>query len=431
MNIDNQSFGIDTIRLPRVLISTQNVNIGGGVVALLSFLGPYLREEGYEVTYTFPSRGVREMFSLSKFYIREVDGIRTIQVRSIPYVHLIDQLVAAFSIRGLLDKYEIYQAVGGANLPALPFMMGNKPYVCWVATTYEDERRLILHPLRSLESPSRILLYYLNYLLKPLVLWYEKRIYQRAAKILTISRYTAHSIQEQYGIPAEKFSVIPFPIDTEKFKTKANHQQVMAEDFILMVGRITDPRKNVKLLLRAFVQIRQHFPKLRLIIIGQKPENDRLEKFCDKLGIASSEDGFTSVNHVAFLGHVAEEQLVNYYTQAKLSVLPSLQEGLGIVVLESMACGTPVVSTKCGGPEEIITHGENGYLVENNNAEALADGVCKLLADEALRKRMGEKAREHILKHYSLEQIKPKFIDVYREVYPHERGRLPHHRGYE
>ena len=421
MNIDNQrnsersgeakrQFMVDTIRPPKVLISTQNMNIGGGVVALLSFLGPYLREEGYEVTYTFPSRGVREMFNRSKFHIREVDGIRTIQVRSIPYVHLIDQLVAAFSIRGLLDQYEIYQAIGGANFPALPFMMANKPYVCWVATTYEDERRLILHPLRSLESPMRILLYYFNYLLKPLVLWYEKRIYQRAAKILTISRYTAHSIQEQYGIPIEKFSVIPFPIDTDKFKPKANRQQVVAEDFILMVGRITDPRKNVKLLLRAFAQIRQHFPKLKLIIIGQKPENDRLEHFCDELGIASS---------VAFLGHVAEEKLVNYYTQAKLSVLPSLQEGLGIVVLESMACGTPVVSTKCGGPEEIIAHGKNGYLVENDNAEALAEGVCKLLADEALRRRMGEKAREHILKHYSLEQIKPKFIEVYREVYPH------------
>ena len=406
--MNNQRDILDKNLSPRILISTQNVDIGGGVGALIGFLGPYLREEGYKITYVFPSRGVREMLSRDKFQHRKVAGIQGIQIRSIPYV-LLDQLMAAFSIRKLLDHYEIYQAVGGANLPAFAFMMSNKPYVCWVATTIRDEDYLMFNPLRPFEFSVRILLYYLNYLLTPLVRLYEKRIYQKAAKILTISQYTARSIQEQYGIPAEKFSVIPFPIDINKFKPSVS-RQIMTEKFILMVGRVTDPRKNIKLLLKSFVQIKRHFPDLKLIIIGRKPKNDKFLRFCTKLGIENS---------VAFLGHVAEEELIRYYTQAQLSVLPSLQEGLGIVVLESMACGTPVVSTKCGGPEEIITHGENGYLVENNNAEDLADGVCKLLADDALRRKMGKKAREHICQNYSLELIKPKFLEVYREVYPH------------
>jgi glycosyltransferase involved in cell wall biosynthesis len=182
-----------------------------------------------------------------------------------------------------------------------------------------------------------------------------------------------------------------------------------------MVGRATDPRKNVTLLLRSFSIIKRQFPELKLIIIGDKPEDSRLEKICTQLGIEDS---------VYLLGRLPNEDTIKYYTQAKLSVLPSLQEGLGIAVLESMACGTPVVSTKCGGPEEIIIHGENGYLVENNNVKALANGVCKLLADDALRRKMGEKAREHILKHYSLEQIMPKFLEVYKEVYPHLFGAM-------
>lgn len=400
----------DTILTPKVLISTQNVNTGGGVVALISFLGPYLREEGYEVAYVFPSRGVREMFSHNKFQISEVAGIQAIQVRSIPYVLLIDQLIAALSTKRLLHQYDIYQAVGGANLPALPFMMSNKPYVCWVATTIEDEDRLMFHPLRPFEFSIRILLYYLDYLLKPLVFRYEKRIYQKASKILTISEYTACHIQKQYGIPTEKISVIPYPIDTEKFKPRVNSGQIMTEDFVLMVGRVTDPRKNVKLLLESFVLIKQRFPNLKLAIIGRKPEDNRFERFCAKLGIENS---------VVFLGHVSEKELIRYYTQARLFVLPSLQEGLGIVILEAMACGTPVVSTKCGGPEEIIIHGENGYLVENNNAGALANGVCKLLADDALRRKVGEKAREHIKNNYSIEKVARKFIEVYKEVYPH------------
>lgn len=405
--MNHQRDMLDKNLSPRILISTQDVT--GGVRAMRGLIGLTFHQQGYDVTYVFPCRGFREMFSRKQVQIREVDGIKALQVRSISYVLLIDQLVAAFTTRWLLEQYDIYQAVGGANLPAIPFMMSKKPYVCWVATTIKDEDQLIFHPLRPLEFSVRILLYYLNYLLTPLTRWYEKKIYQKAAKILTISQYTACSIQEQYDIPAEKFTVIPFPIDINKFKPIAS-KQIIKEDFILMVGRVTDPRKNVKLLLKSFVQIKRHFPDLKLIIIGRKPKNDKFLRLCTKLGIENS---------VVFLGHVSEEELIRYYTQAQLSVLPSLQEGLGIVVLESMACGTPVVSTKCGGPEEIIIHGENGYLVENNNAEALANGVCKLLADEALRRKMGEKAREHILKHYSLEQIKPKFIEVYKEVYPH------------
>ena len=410
---------------PKVLISTQNPSIGGGVGAMRKFLGSFLRQQGFDTTYVFPSRSISKMFSRNKFQIKEIDGIKALQVRSIPYILLIEQLVASFSTRLILKQYDIYQVVDGANLAALPFMMSNKPYVCWVATTIEDEDRLMFQSL-PVEFSKRMLLYYFYRFLKPLIYWYEKRIYQKASKIISISKHTASLIQKQFQIPAQKISVIPFPVDTEKFKPNENSKRAKSPltpplekggrgDFILMVGRATDLRKNVKLLLRSFSIIKRRFPELKLIIIGDKPEDGRLEKFCAQLGIEDC---------VSLLGHITTKDMIKYYTQAKLFVLPSLQEGLGIVVLESMACGTPVVSTKCGGPEEIITPGENGYLVENNNAEALANGVCKLLADEALRRKMGEKAREHILKHYSLEQIKPKFMEVYKEVYPHLFGAM-------
>ena len=400
---------------PKILVSTHNADIVGGVGSMRKFLGTYLHQEGYDVTYVFPSRSIPEMFSRKRFQIRKVDGIKALQVRSIPYILLIEQLFAAFSTKHLLNQYDVYQSVDGANLSALPFMMSNKPYVCWVATTIEDEDRLMFKKLNPFEFSKRTLLYYFYYILKPLVYWYEKRIYKKASKIIALSKHTASLIQKQFQISAQKISVIPFPIDTEKFKPNEYSNRIVQENFILMVGRATDPRKNVKLLLHAFSIIKRQFPKLKLIIVGDKPKNGKLEQLCAKLGIEDS---------VYLLGRLLNEYTIEYYTQAKLFVLSSLQEGLSIVVLESMACETPVVSTKCGGPEEIITHGENGYLVENNNAEALADGVCKLLSDENLRRKMGKRAREHICQHYSLEQIKPKFIEVYKEIYPHLFDRM-------
>lgn len=391
----------------RVLISTQDVV--GGVKAMKSLIVSVLKQEGYDVSFIYPARSLRGLFSLRRIQISQNGDIENIKVNSIPYVLMIDHLVSAFIAKKLLNQYDIYQAVGGGNQPALLFMIGKKRYVCWVATTIKDEGKLIFDPLHPFEFSMRILLYYFNYLIMPLIYRYEKRIYQKAEKILTISQHTKKCIQEQYGIPDEKFCIIPFPIDTDKFKPIIDGQ-ITKQNFILMVGRLTDPRKNIKLLLKSFVKIKQSFPDLRLILIGKKPKNNNLEKFCNSLGIGDSVD---------FPGQVSEDELIKYYNQVQLFVLPSLQEGLGIVVLESMACGTPVVSTKCGGPEEIIIHGENGYLVENNDVEALADSVCKLLADNELRMKMGEKAREFVCQNYSIDKIKENFTKVYKEVYPH------------
>lgn len=395
-------------RSVKILVSTQNMEVIGGVQTLARFLSPHLRERGYEVDYVFPSRSLRKMLNVCGFERKMVDGIEYIQVRSIPHVHLFDQLIAGLSTRTILDHYDIYQAVGGTNLPSIAYMIGGKTYICWVAATFRDERKQIFNPLRPFEFSTRILVYYMNYMLSPLVRYYERRIYHKAAKVLAISKHTARCVRDEYGISEEKICVVPFPIDTSKFRPKSD-TRTMANRFILTVGRISDPRKNVRLLLRAFAQVKQRFDNFTLFIIGQKPKDDSLFKFCTELGIRDS---------TYFLGEVSEDELIDYYRQAELFVLASLQEGLGIVVLESMACGTPVVSTRCGGPEEIITQGYDGYLVENNNIEDLADAICRLLSDDVLRRSMGKRAREKIRQNYSVEKISSKFSRIYRQIYP-------------
>ncbi|MCK4818093.1 glycosyltransferase family 4 protein, partial [bacterium] len=368
----------------KVLISTQNPIIGGGVGSMRKSLGIFLSHQGFNVTYTFPSRGFHEMLRSKNLHLMEVDGINALKAKSVPYIHLIEHFVAYFPIRKLLKQFDIYQALGGSNFPALPFVLGNKPFVCWVATTIEDEDRLIFDNFNPFESFTRSLLYGLYYIFKPLFYKFEGHIYKKASKIIALSNYTASLIQKQFKISEEKIVVIPFPVDTAKFKPNDNSDRSIEDDFIIMVGRITDPRKNIRLLLDSFSIIKKQFPEIELIIIGDNRQSSQVEKLCDKLGIRES---------IRFLGTLPNEETIKYFTHAKVSILPSYQEGLGIVVLESMACGTPVVSTKCGGPEELIINGENGYLVENNNPVDLAGAVCEILKDTVLRRKMSKKAR--------------------------------------
>jgi len=397
---------------PRVCVFTHNPIIGGGVYTMMTFIGRYLIDKGYQPTYFFPAQNFKHALVPKKLQLSSLSRIDAFQVWSVPYIIFLNSLIPAFATKRMLHKYDIYQGVGGGNVCCLPFVINRKPFVCWVATTMRDEWPSRFNPLKFTFSPKTFV-YYINHLFMPLVLIQEKKIYEKASKILALSSYTAQSIQKQYGIPAEKILVVHFPIDTDKFKPSKSGERIMDGDFLLMVGRITDPRKNVELLLKSFAIIKTKFPNLNLVIIGDKPQSNNLEKFCTKLGIRDS---------VHFLGRMNREEIITYYNQAKLFILPSLQEGLGIIVLESMACGTPVVSTKCGGPEEIIIDGENGYLVENNNLDELTHAVCKLLEDDELRKRMGEKAREHIQNNYSLQKVGYKFIAAYKEVYPHLFG---------
>jgi D-inositol-3-phosphate glycosyltransferase len=133
------------------------------------------------------------------------------------------------------------------------------------------------------------------------------------------------------------------------------------------------------MLLRAFAIIRERYPQIRLVLAGEEPD-ETLRSLTNSLGLGES---------VVFAGIVSREELIRLYQGAALFVLPSMQEGLGIVVLEAMACGTPVVATRCGGPEGFVTNGKTGKLVDDlYDAEAFVGAVLDVLpAAEQLRSR--------------------------------------------
>ena len=123
-------------------------------------------------------------------------------------------------------------------------------------------------------------------------------------------------------------------------------------------------------------------------------------------------------HQVRYLGELSLPELVRQYQDAEAVVLSSRQEGFGMALVEAMACGTPVVSTRCGGPEEIVRDGITGFLTPVGDAGALAEAAERILSDRALRASMGRAAREDVCHRFAMEVIGAQVLRRYHEAYP-------------
>ncbi|MGA2192992.1 MAG: glycosyltransferase [Nitrospirota bacterium] len=228
-----------------------------------------------------------------------------------------------------------------------------------------------------------------------------RRLYPRADVIHFISKGVKQDFTENYGVPAGKSVIINNPVDIariNRFVSEETEEPWFREDtpVIAACGRLTE-QKNYPLLLRAFKMVLKK-TEARLIILGQGELENTLRAYVSELGISAG---------VKFLGFKTNPY--KYMGRARALALSSSWEGFGNVLLEAMACGTPVISTRCPyGPEEIITDNINGLLVPVGDEEAMADAILRLLTDEALRSKLAEAGKnragefktEHILEEY-------------------------------
>ncbi len=199
----------------------------------------------------------------------------------------------------------------------------------------------------------------------------------------------------------------PPGVDAERFRPPA-FRDLRTDPYILCVGRLDDPRKNIGLLLEAYAHLPVELKEtVRLVLAGSAGPGPVFWARVKALGLAG---------RVEFVSSPATEALVRLYQAASVFALSSDEEGLGVVILEAMACGIPVVSTRSGGPDGIIADGKDGYLVGLDDAEAMADRLARLLSDEALNRRMGEAARETIMRRYEAGVAGKAFLDIYDEL---------------
>lgn len=403
-------------RRKKVLIATLPPEFTGGVRTLTTFLYQALEETGeFDVKLIYYIPWIKEptysvalldiLPSLLKLRIKKVgyeDGI-TCGMKA----RKVGTFLPEFEFTHyLLNKYwreeiaqsDILQVVSGANLVGFPFYQTKKRYLVWAATPYKEDRADKV-PHYGLAK------YLLDKISTPICRVQERLTYRHAAKIFALSEYTACKVSEQNSIDSKNILVVPYPIDVAKFRPSNVPPD---NDVILCVGRINDPRKNILMLLKAFRIALDKGVFAKLALVGQPPNNTILD-VVKNLNIQHA---------VIFTGKVSEKELVLLYQKAFFSVLPSNQEGLGIVVLESMGCGCPVIATRCGGPEMIIKDSENGFLVPKGNPYELAARMIELLKNPSLRAELSSKARATIVNDYSREKVIECFLNSYRIIYP-------------
>jgi D-inositol-3-phosphate glycosyltransferase len=225
-----------------------------------------------------------------------------------------------------------------------------------------------------------------------------------------------------YGADMDKVRIIPPGVDLERFEpmpqdaAKAHLDMPADQQNILFAGRI-ERLKGVDTLLLAIALIQRHNPEAirnaHVAIIGGDPWSDdpdeemaRLQELRQELGVA---------DNVRFLGAKAQEALPYYYAAAEMVVMPSHYESFGLVALEAMAMGTPVIASEVGGLAFLVRDGVNGFHVPSRDPEALAERIFTLLNDRQCRDLLGRQAHE-IAQQYAWPKIVDRMLDVYDEV---------------
>lgn len=238
--------------------------------------------------------------------------------------------------------------------------------------------------------------------------WLERKHAERADLIITVSHYCAARIEELYGV--RNAVVVPELIDLGAWRklfcgfSNASNPRKFT---VLSVCRFY-PRKRLDVLLRAAALLRDRIPNLEIRIVGNGPEYKKLQQICSELGLEPV---------TRWLGDVSISALAAEYRRTDVFCLPSVQEGFGIVFLEAMAAGKPIVAARAAAVPEVV---RNGLLVEPENEEALADAIVRMYREPDLRHALGA-AGFHDVQQFDMHLVARQFLAAVAQIAPSVR----------
>jgi glycosyltransferase involved in cell wall biosynthesis len=208
------------------------------------------------------------------------------------------------------------------------------------------------------------------------------------------------------GVPAEKVTTIANGIDVQAFESGLPLPiiNVNGSKVVGVVARL-DLQKGFEYLLRAIRELCNIFYELKVVIVGEGPDRKAIEDMVKEYGLQSN---------VILAGQ--QSDMPGVYAAMDVFVLPSLNEGLPMTILEAMAASKPVVATRVGAIPSVIKDGENGLLVDPRDTNGLHNAIASLLSDPNLCSRMGKKAHDWVSANYTSEVMAQKYRKLYEEV---------------
>jgi phosphatidylinositol alpha-mannosyltransferase len=367
------------------LVSPYDYPFPGGVTQHISYLDKHLRELGHQVKIIAPCAG-SEPERLPENVV-----VTTTKVISIPF---------------------------SGSKARIPY----SPMVNWrVKKALHEEDFDILHAHEPMTLPVPVMALthsravnvgtFHAYRDTHVIYRYGRRVFQpffdKLHGMIAVSDAARDTVARYFG---GEFVIIPNGIDAERFGGK--HVEPLEEYLdgrpnILFVGRL-EPRKGFKYLLRAFPYVKSEFPRARLLVVGAYDKDEIAEHL-----LYAREHHITGVK---FVGRVSDEDLPRYYRTCDVFCAPSTGfESFGIVLLEAMAAGKPMVASDIAGYRDLLVDGEEGLLTEPKNEEALAKAMVRILQNPDLQQKMGQ-AGQAKARQYSWRRVALQVLDFYEEL---------------
>jgi glycosyltransferase involved in cell wall biosynthesis len=232
----------------------------------------------------------------------------------------------------------------------------------------------------------------------------ERMGYWSAKHDVAVSNATKRDMALNYGIPEEKITVIHNGIPAERFaRVKSRLKDRLGCDMLLFaVGRLAK-QKGFEYLIRAAPLLNKK--DFKLVIAGSGPERENLLSLIKQLGVE---------DRVSLVGAISEREKREFFSSADVFLCPSIWESFGMILLEAMACKTPIVATRVASIPEVV--GDCGILVKPRAPEELAAGIGKLLDDKNYAKRLAQKAYNRLNQNFSSEKMASSYINVYEKI---------------
>ncbi len=337
-----------------------------------------------------------------------------------------------------------HEVIDGVEVHRVPIEIGHPSFMTWVflfnhflvkrvAELFRDAEFDVIHIHDWLVAPVGITAKHFQN--KNLIITVHSTEMGRSQGLKSPGSYTIHSLEwwgtyessrvivtteamkeevsSQFRLPLHKFDVIPNAIDVGKFGQSVDSEATrrslglsVEDEMILFVGRLTS-QKGLEYLIDALPSIWRHHPNAHLVVVGDGWMMERLQEKARMIG---------SSKRVIFTRFIEDGYLISLLKSADVLVAPSVYEPFGIVTLEGMASGVPVVVSETGGLKEIIRHDWNGVLVSPRNTESIAWGVNKVLGDRDYAIHLVENALADVQARFDWDIVAEKTVNSYKHA---------------
>ncbi len=385
----------EPVRVMRVIA---RLNMGGPALHV-SYLSAGLIERGYRTTLV---SGTLARGESSMSFVADRLGVRVVPLAELGReISPVRDIVAALKLAKLIRQERPHilhtHTAKAGTVGRLAALLAGPARPAIVVHTFHG------HVLRGYFDPVRTGAFRLL----------ETALARVATALVAVSPEVRDELVRLGVAPQSKFVVIRLGIELEKrvhaepgLREESRRTLGVAPDRFLVgwVGRMTGV-KRVDDVLLSFARLRELGVDAVLALVGDGPDRDSMEMRARELGI---------IRHCLFLGY--QEEVAPFYAAFDAVMLPSANEGTPVSVIESLSAGRPAVATRVGGVPDVLRDGEDGFLVDTGDVEALAQRLAQLARDPELRTRMGEAGRSRILRRYAVDRLIGDVDELYRSL---------------